>query len=94
MAWLRLVDGEGGLQWFSGNGEDTKGGGEPWRSSRVTQRSVGCYDSSRRRRGAKARVDLAGANSSSSGPYLKGFLYQLITDTEFFQSYLLVGFKS
>jgi hypothetical protein len=44
--------------------------------------------------GRKLGFDLAGANSSSSGPYLNWFLYQLVADAEFFQSYLLVGFKS
>jgi hypothetical protein len=44
--------------------------------------------------GRNLGFDLAGANWSSSSPYLKGFLYQLIADAEFFQSYLLVNFKS
>jgi hypothetical protein len=38
--------------------------------------------------GWKLGFDLAGANSISSGPYLKGFLYQLVADVKFFQSYL------
>jgi hypothetical protein len=38
--------------------------------------------------GQKLGFDLTGANSSSSDPYLKGFLYQLIADAEFFQPYL------
>jgi hypothetical protein len=34
--------------------------------------------------GWKLGFDFAGANSSSFGPYLKGFLYQLVADVEFF----------
>jgi hypothetical protein len=34
--------------------------------------------------GQKIGFDLAGANLSSSGPYLKGFLYQLVADVELF----------
>jgi hypothetical protein len=38
--------------------------------------------------GRELGFDLAGANLSSSDPYLKGFLYQLVADSEFFQSFL------
>jgi hypothetical protein len=38
--------------------------------------------------GRKLGFDIASANSSTTDPYLKGFLYELIADTEFFQSYL------
>jgi hypothetical protein len=38
--------------------------------------------------GRKLGFDIVSANSSTTGPYLKGFLYELVADAEFFQSYL------
>jgi hypothetical protein len=38
--------------------------------------------------GRKLGFDIASANSSTTDPYFKGFLYELVADAEFFQSYL------
>jgi hypothetical protein len=54
--WPKLVVGEGDLWWFTDDDEDTNRGDGPWRSSRATQRSAGCYDLAWQRGGADARV--------------------------------------
>jgi hypothetical protein len=73
MARPRLVDGEGGLQWFSNDDEDPKGAldlGEALGLLKGAWHAMIPHDDEK---GWKLGFDLAGANSSPSDPYLKAF---------------------